>query len=163
MSQDTIIREAQPTEAALITEHFFRMWRDIGVDATCMHADSDAMTRQFIDQVRAEQHYQCFMAEVGGRVVGSAGCQLWGGLYPNVFTPQFRKYGYIWGVYVEPTYRGRGIATALMSRALTYLKTIGCTRALLHASPDGEPVYQRLGFSATDEMSLDLCLDWEGV
>ena len=37
-----------------------------------------------------------------------------------------------------------------------YLRTIGCTRALLHASPQGEPVYKSLGFETSNEMWLEL-------
>jgi len=36
-------------------------------------------------------------------------CQLFAGLYPHVIAEQYRKYGYIWGVYVEPPHRGQGL------------------------------------------------------
>jgi GNAT superfamily N-acetyltransferase len=70
--------------------------------------------------------------------------------------PQYRKYGYIWGVYVEPAYRKQGIAKQLTSATVNYLKAVGCTRAVLNASPLGKPVYESLGFSNSNAMQLDL-------
>ena len=47
---------------------------------------------------------------------------------------------------VHPDHRRRGVASALMDRALEYLtrRNVECIR--LDASPDGQPVYERLGF-----------------
>ena len=83
-----------------------------------------------------------------GVVVGSSSCQLYAGLYPNAIKHNHRKQGYIWGVYVEPTYRRRGIAKKLTNYCVDYLKSIGCTRVVLNASPDGKPVYTSVGFVA---------------
>ena len=91
-----------------------------------------------------------------GEVVGSAACQVFAGLYPSVFQGDKRKYGYIWGVYVAPTARGQGVAKALTHACTDYLRIIGCTRALLHASPQGESVYKSLGFETSNEMRLEL-------
>jgi predicted GNAT family acetyltransferase len=59
-------------------------------------------------------------------------------------------------VYVVPEQRRRGLATALTRAALDYLRGIGCTHALLHASPSGRPVYTGLGFQPTNELRLEL-------
>jgi ribosomal protein S18 acetylase RimI-like enzyme len=88
--------------------------------------------------------------------VGSAGSQLFAGLYPVPFQPSYRKIGYIWGVYVEPDYRHQGIGRSLTQMNLDYLKTIGCTRAVLHASPLGRSVYEQLGFQPNNEMLIEL-------
>ena len=40
--------------------------------------------------------------------------------------------------------------------AIEYLKSLACTRAILHASPSGKSIYAGLGFSETNEMKLDL-------
>jgi len=55
-----------------------------------------------------------FLAEINGTVVGSASCQLFAGIYPHVLADAHRKYGYIWGVYVELSHRGQGIAKQLL-------------------------------------------------
>ncbi|MGO7564987.1 GNAT family N-acetyltransferase, partial [Rhizobium johnstonii] len=51
-------------------------------------------------------------------------------------------HGYIWSVYVADAFRRRGIALALTNNAVDYLKSIGCTTAVIHASDAGEPVYR---------------------
>lgn len=150
------IRESLAQEDSLIAEHLYRLWRDNNIPADNIRSDWLEIGLQFINTARRELCYRGFVAEVGGRVVGSAGCQLFAGLYPDILVEECRKYGYIWGVYVEPDYRRRGIASQLMLEAIAYLKSIGCSRALLHASPFGKPVYDRLEFTASNEMRLDL-------
>lgn len=148
-------RQAISQDDSLIAEHFYQLWRDNDVTSDCIQSNWREITLEFIDQARREQHYQAFVAEVDGVVIGSAGCQLFAGLYPPVLAEHHRKYGYIWGVYVEPPHRGKGIAKQLTTMAITHLKALGCTKAILHASPSGKPVYSNLGFVSTNEMQLD--------
>jgi len=154
--RNTNVREACPHEDSLIAEHFYQMWRDNNVPTHSIRSDWLDVTIQFISRARRELCYKAFVAEVDGIIVGSAGCQVNACLYPNILEDHYRKYGYIWGVYVEPPQRGRGIAKKLIGTALEYLKSTGCTRVVLHASPSGKPVYSSLGFSQTNEMHLDL-------
>ncbi|NMG21210.1 GNAT family N-acetyltransferase [Brasilonema bromeliae] len=151
------IREATPQEDSLIAKHFYQMWQDIGVPDDAINPNWLEITLQFIEQARRDLFYKAFVAEVNGAVVvGSASCQLYSGLNPNVFIPEYRKYGYIWCVYVEPAYRRQGIAKQLTSTTVNYLKAVGCTRVVLNASPSGKPVYEQLGFSSSNAMHLDL-------
>lgn len=60
-------------------------------------------------------------------------------------------------------YRGRGIASALMNRAMAIAKEKGCTCATLQASPMGAPLYESLGFEAVDEVFSWLMLPPEGM
>ncbi|MEC4815807.1 MAG: GNAT family N-acetyltransferase [Scytonema sp. PMC 1069.18] len=150
------IREATAQEDGLIARHFYQMWLDIGLCDDALNPDWLNITLKFIEQARRDLSYQGFVAEVEGVIVGSASCQLYAGLYPNVLQPQYRKYGYIWGVYVEPSYRRQGIAKQLTRMTVNYLKAIGCTRVVLNASPSGQPVYESLGFSSSNAMQLDL-------
>ncbi|MGH7999886.1 MAG: GNAT family N-acetyltransferase [Brasilonema sp.] len=150
------IREATSEEDSLIAQHFYQMWRDIGVPDDAINPNWLEITLQFIEQARRDLFYKAFVAEVDGAVVGSASCQLYAGLYPDILKQQYRKNGYIWGVYVEPSYRNQGIAKQLTSMTVNHLKAVGCTRAVLNASPSGKPVYESLGFSGSNAMYLDL-------
>lgn len=157
LTQSTFqIRVATIEEDSLIAAHFRQMWLDLGIPPTAIEADWLSITQQYIDQARQTLEFQAFVVEVAGRIVGSASCQRFAGLYPLILKPEHRNYGYIWGVYVEFAYRKQGIATCLMQRAIDYLKSIGCTQALLNASPMGKPIYERLGFTSTNAMQLDL-------
>ena len=75
----------------------------------------------------------CLVAEVDGEVAGT--------LTSVVYQ---RRFAWIGMVLVEPALRGRGIGTALMHRALDEL---GDVEARLDATPQGEPLYARLGFA----------------
>jgi ribosomal protein S18 acetylase RimI-like enzyme len=58
-------------------------------------------------------------------------------------------------VYVEPAWRRRGVADALMRAVLDALAARGIQRVVLHASDEGRRLYERLGFVPTNEMRLD--------
>jgi GNAT superfamily N-acetyltransferase len=150
------IRKASSTEVPLIAEHFYKMWRDLGVPAESIQSNWFDVTIQFIDIARQQLSYQAFVAVAGGKIVGSASCQLFAGLYPNILATEYRQYGYIWGVYVEASYRHRGIGSQLVREAIAYLKSLGCTRAVLNAPPLTQPLYAHLGFTEGNQMHLDL-------
>jgi GNAT superfamily N-acetyltransferase len=150
------IRAAIPEDDALIAHHFYQMWLDNQIAENAIADDWLETTLQFIEQSRQTLSYQAFLAEVKGQIVGSAGCQRFAGLYPNILKATERCDGYIWGVYVESDYRGQGIATQLTQRTIAHLSAIGCTHAVLNASPSGHPVYARLGFVESNVMRLDV-------
>lgn len=59
-------------------------------------------------------------------------------------------------VFVKPQYRRRGIAHALMRAAIDWARAQRCVIVTLGASEDGRPLYEQLGFSATNDMALRL-------
>ena len=59
-------------------------------------------------------------------------------------------------MFVDSAFRRRGIATELTTAAIAHLKSLHCSHAILHASPQGLTVYQQLGFVAKNEMILEL-------
>lgn len=147
----------QPSDAELdhiIAEHFYQLWLDNHVSPEMIYDDWLDITLKFIHHARQELKFQGFIAQAGTEIVGSVSCHLFAGLYPNV--RRDRNYGYIWNVYVAAEFRRQGIATKLTNRAIAYLKSIDCNKAVLHASPFGKPVYDNLGFMPNNEMILDL-------
>ena len=156
MKPNINFREARLEEDSLIARHFYQLWRDNDVPVNCIKSDWQETILQFINHARQELLFKAFVAEVDNRVVGSTSCQLFAGLYPLALAENYRKYGYIWGVYVEPPYRKQGIASKLTRMAIAHLKQLDCTRVILHASPSGKSVYSGLGFSDSNEMRLDL-------
>ncbi len=150
------VREARADEDDRVASHFYRMWRDNDVAAERIVPDWQARIRAFVDAARRDLGYRAFVAETGGRVIGSAACQLFAGPYPDILAPAQRRYGYIWGVYVDPAERRSGTGRRLTEAAIAYLTAIGCTHALLHAAPSGRSVYAGLGFQSTNEMRLSL-------
>lgn len=154
--QKVLYRIAQKQEYPVIAEHFYQMWLDNQVAADALQSNWQEITLKFLDKAQQELQYKAFFAELEGQIIGSASCQLFAGLYPLVFKSEYRQYGYIWGVYVQPDYRRQGIARQLTHLATQHLKSIGCTRVVLNASPFGKSLYTQLGFVDSNLMQLDL-------
>jgi ribosomal protein S18 acetylase RimI-like enzyme len=77
----------------------------------------------------------CFVTEVDGQVCGT------------VTTVSFeRRFAWIGMVLVDPQCRGRGIGTSLLERAIEHLHACNVQTMKLDATPQGKPLYNRLGF-----------------
>lgn len=86
----------------------------------------------------------CYIALEGARVVAKNTLCLYT-VAPKWNNPSGRI-GYIYGVYTDPAYRGRGLATRLMEMALEAVKAWGAGEVYLNAQPVAERLYARLGF-----------------
>jgi GNAT superfamily N-acetyltransferase len=83
----------------------------------------------------------CFVAECESGVCGSTATITYGS-----------QLAWIGMVLVRPSLRGRGIGTELVRWALEYLESCGRFTVKLDATPQGRPVYQRLGFEPECEI-----------
>ena len=63
--------------------------------------------------------------------------------------------GLVVNVYTERAWRRRGVADALMRELLRWCSGNGVESIVLHASGEGRPLYQKLGFTPTNEMRYD--------
>ena len=63
--------------------------------------------------------------------------------------------GLVVNVYTERAWRRRGVADALMRELLRWCRANGIESIVLHASGEGRPLYQKLGFTPTNEMRYD--------
>lgn len=50
--------------------------------------------------------------------------------------------------------RRRGLARMLLQHVMTFARAEGVESLVLHASRDGRPLHEQLGFAATNEMRL---------
>src|SRR5579872_6197856 len=62
----------------------------------------------------------------------------------------------ILNVYVYPQFRRQGIARKLMQTMIGWCRSQNFAMVYLHASRDGRPLYESLGFEPTTEMRLKL-------
>ena len=55
-------------------------------------------------------------------------------------------------VYTEPEFRRKGLARQLMDALMEWASSAGVDALILHAAPNGRPLYESLGFKQTNEM-----------
>ena len=155
------VRPATPLDAPLLARHRIEMFRDMGRiadddTATALRTASEPLIADWL----AAGTYVGWLAEPPARpglVVGGAGIQL----RPMLPRPARGGPGvvlgpeaYVLNVFVERAWRRRGVAALLMDYVVSYTRERRIRVVTLHASDDGRALYEKLGFSATNEMRL---------
>jgi len=144
------IRRASLADAAVIAGHRRAMFEELGSTR-----DIDLVARAFGEWLpsRLDQTYFHWFAAFDGRPVGSAGALLldWP---PSPRDPR-GGLGFIYNVYVEPAHRRRGLARAALEALHLWAHERGLGALALHASDDGRPLYETLGYLPTNEMRID--------
>jgi len=75
------------------------------------------------------------------------------GVHGSVTTIVFeRRVAWIGMVLVDPDYRGRGLGTTLLQKAIDHLDALKIPVVKLDATPQGQPLYEKLGFRAEYEI-----------
>jgi ribosomal protein S18 acetylase RimI-like enzyme len=149
---ELVLRKASKADLPVIAEFWLAMFEEVG-----KHYESDFQSGwrerfvQYFHERTNRREASYFVAVGNERVVGCAGAILRDG-YP--FVIHGISNGYILGVYVHPGYRARGVARRLTELAVAFLREVGAKNILLHASPFGRSIYEKLGFVPTNEMRL---------
>jgi GNAT superfamily N-acetyltransferase len=167
MGQDFRIRVATPADAPIIAWHRARMFRDMG-DLTgpaleVLRARAETRLRSMLQQGEYVG-WLAILAERPDEVAGGAGAQLRHVLPHPASTPDGElevaegRHAIVLNVYTEPAWRRHGIAEQLMRHLLAWAREERLDRLVLHASPDGRRLYERLGFVATNEMRFAAAL-----
>jgi GNAT superfamily N-acetyltransferase len=108
--------------------------------------------RQWVAPRLKDGSYFGYIAEEGGAAVAGIGLMIidWP---PHPSHPQEDKRGYVLNVFVEPAQRGRGLARTLMQLGEAEIARRGVSFAILHATRMGRPLYEKIGWAQTSEMS----------
>lgn len=152
MSTTIDCRTARASDLGRVADFWAAMFAEVGLLHEREFAPDwrERFERYFTRRID-ENEARIVLAFDDGRLIGTAGALLADG-YPAAI--HGLRFGYIFGVRVEPDARGRGVATRLTKEAVAYLRTLECRRIRLHASPFGRPIYERLGFEPSNEMIL---------
>ncbi len=115
---------------------------------------NDELYKYFHDRFDEDSLVEC-IAEEDGTIKGTAAILFLG--FPPGFTNPSGIKGYVTNMYTVPEWRGKGIATEMLSRLTDEAKRRGVSVILLSASNMGTPVYQKFGFKRANEwMQLKL-------
>jgi GNAT superfamily N-acetyltransferase len=149
------IRTATTADIECIIHHRREMFRAMGfLDQPALERMA-ATCRAYFSLALAEGSYRGWMAvSADGSIVGGGGIVVM--VWPsNPRDPQTRR-AMILNMYVEPEFRRRGIARALMQTMIDWCRVERFSTVELHASDDGRPLYESMGFRPTNEMRLAL-------
>ena len=147
------ISRATKKDIELLVAHRLNMWRDIHPELGPKVDDSEEATRNWIRRKLSKGELIGFIARTnGGRVAGS-GCIWIREEQPRPTNPR-QKVPYLMSMYTEKEFRRRGAARMIVKHALKWSKDQGYDRLNLHASTEGRPLYESLGFEQTAEMRV---------
>lgn len=153
------VRAASADDIPLLAHHRAAMFRDMGKLGPHQEDALRAATTSYLQNALETGEYVGWVALVTGTtsVIGGAGAQIRSILprpRPGSDELELGPEAIVLNVYVEPAWRRRGVADALMRAVLDGLAPRGIRRIVLHASDEGRRLYERLGFVGTNEMRL---------
>jgi GNAT superfamily N-acetyltransferase len=153
-SHITRIRQATVEDVDIIIQQRCAMFADMGVGDEKSRNAMAIVIRPFIEAAIEDGSYRGWLAVDGNRVVAGGGLAIVGFQpTPLALNPQRV---WILNMYTEPTYRRRGMARVIMQNMLRWCREHGHKSVFLHASDEGRPLYESLGFKPTNEMQLVL-------
>lgn len=161
MAERIVVRRATVADSAVVARHRVWMFRDMGTLPAEQGPALERAAEAYFRRAIPAESYVGWLAAPGGRpgeIVGGAGIQI------RESIPRLRldragvdpgPQGLIVNVYTDQAWRRRGIAELLMREVLRYARERGIDNVVLHASPQGRSVYEKLGFKQTNEMRFE--------
>ena len=160
MTEEFAVRRATAGDAQIIAHHRAGMFTDMGVLPAALRDRLVADSTRYFERAIPSGEYLGWLAaptNLPRQIVAGAGVQR-RQVLPHPLSGRGDtiiakgEQGIVLNVFTEPAWRRRGLAGLLMREVLEWAGTSGLETLVLHASGDGRPLYERLGFVATNEM-----------
>jgi GNAT superfamily N-acetyltransferase len=149
------IRKARPSDLDALAKMRFQFRSEMG---KATHTEKQFLRRckpWMKQRLSKEGPWHCWVATSGNNLIGTAWLQEIEKMPNPVSEPE--KHGYITNCYVVPEFRGSGIGSKLLDRAVHWCIRFRVDAIILWPSPQSRPLYQRHGFSVRDDL-FELCL-----
>ena len=159
---DFVIRRATVADIPAIVHHRCEMFRDMNqLTPEAYPLLAEATARYLAEEIPAGSYLAWLVTprERPDTVVAGGGLQL-RQIAPrpdedgNLLKPG--PQGLVVNVYTEQEWRRSGLGELVMSAIIEWSRANGVVSLVLHASSMGRPLYEKLGFTPTNEMSLPL-------
>jgi len=129
------------------------MFQDMGQGTSASLDRMVETSRPWLARALSDGSYRAWLAETAeGKVVAGGGILI--SSWPSRPEDANTRRALILNVYTEPEFRRQGLARHLMEQMIEWLKEAGFQSVALHASDEGRPLYESLGFEPTNEMRL---------
>jgi GNAT superfamily N-acetyltransferase len=153
LAQTFEIRPATIGDSEVIIAHRRAMFFEMGYhDQVVLDAMVMAFRPWLLRKMEAGEYLTWLAVRADGSV--AAGLGLWLMDWPPHMVGPGSRRGNILNVYTNPDCRRQGLARRLMDLALEWCRINRIRAVILHSSNEGRPLYEKLGFRATNEMRL---------
>ena len=154
MSLDVLIRQAIQNDIPEILRHRRAMYEAMDYTDDAALSAMLSTSEPYLTAALANGTFRSWLALAGEQVV-AGGAVLISPWPSHPYDLECRR-ATILNVYVYPEFRRRGIARQLMRTMIDWCRKESFAAVYLHASKDGKPLYEELGFEPTTEMRLKL-------
>ena len=149
-------RAATLADADVLVHHRLAMFSDMGI--TFDRDRLAAAFRAWLEDVMPAGVYRAWVVEDAARGVISGG-----GISLIPWPPGPRYFGnrlaFVYNVYTEPAFRGRGLARLVMAAIHDWCRAEGISSLALNASTFGKPLYDSLGYVVTPSPMMFFALE----
>lgn len=156
-SAGVVIRPAELRDIPTAVDFRSRMFREMGWTDEERLRTVEPLAAAYLEREFVSGGCSGFVAEKPGTdgELETVACVVvvWQSIPPGPRNLVGRQ-AYLLGMYVVPEARRQGIARALMTAAIECATRSGAPLLTLHASDQGRPLYEQLGFHTAPEMRL---------
>jgi GNAT superfamily N-acetyltransferase len=161
VAQQFDIRFATIADSAVIGWHRARMFQDMGYVPAQLFDSFRMKSEARLGEALASHEYIGWLAshsDTPEKIIAGAGLQLRQTLPQPIAEANGGvrivdgRQGIILNVFTEPEWRRRGVAVLLMEEVIAWAREQRLDTLVLHASDEARQLYERLGFTATNEM-----------
>jgi GNAT superfamily N-acetyltransferase len=149
------IRPATPQDLGIVLHHRRRMFEDMGFTDPSALDTMLACATPLLRRGLTDGTYRGWLVEASGEGVVAGGGVIVLEFQAHPIDPAPRR-AWVVNMFTEPEHRRRGLARRLMATMLAGCRAEGMRFLYLHASDDGRPLYESLGFEPNNEMRLAL-------
>jgi GNAT superfamily N-acetyltransferase len=149
------LRRATIDDLVTLVAHRQSMFRDMGYSDEAVLNSMSSRFREWLPERIKEGRYHAWVVRASDGSI-AAGAALWLMDWIPHMIGQGSQRGNIVNVYTEEQFRRRGLARELVQAIVQWCRENRIDTIILHASPAGRSLYEELGFTASNEMRLQL-------
>jgi GNAT superfamily N-acetyltransferase len=154
MSTEILLRRATLDDIPELLLHRRGMYEAMGYTDGKALAGMMKTSEPYLREAMGNDTLHAWVAEADARVIGG-GLIIVSPWLSHPYDQECRR-ATVLNMYVDPEFRRRGIARLLMKTMIEWCREQGFQAVALHASDQGKPLYESLGFEPTTEMRLKL-------
>lgn len=149
-----IIREAKAADIPALVRLRMALFCELGeLDEPLADGALWQATEAYFSAAARDGSARSWLVEVDGEAVACGTLALF--VRPPYPGNLAGREAYLLNMYTLPAWRKRGMASALLDVMAAYARELRLGKLWLHASEEGRPLYERLGFVANPA-----CLEW---